>query len=122
MLDLLTLTSGEYNMRKLCALSNGIGGSRKGEKMCKITQEVGAKNTENRCKCGQSMNFGVLRTKIGCEANSRGRFGKCAQKKGPELWPDKRILHHDNAPALRDHEYLAKKSITKMDHHLIQLT
>jgi hypothetical protein len=37
----------------------------------------------------------------------------------PELWPDKWILHHDNAPAhdaLRVRELLAKKSITKMDH------
>jgi hypothetical protein len=37
----------------------------------------------------------------------------------PELWPDKWILDHDNAPAhdvLRVREFLAKKFITKMDH------
>jgi len=37
----------------------------------------------------------------------------------PGLWPDKWILHHDNAPAhdaLRVHKFLAKNSITKMDH------
>jgi hypothetical protein len=35
-----------------------------------------------------------------------------------KLWPDKWILHHNNDPAndaLRFREYLAKKSITKMD-------
>jgi histone-lysine N-methyltransferase SETMAR len=40
-------------------------------------------------------------------------------KKSPELWPDKWFLHHDNAlahDALRVREFLAKKSITKMDH------
>jgi hypothetical protein len=45
--------------------------------------------------------------------NSRGR---------PELWPDKWILHHDNAPvydALKVREFLAKKKIHyKMDHPL----
>jgi histone-lysine N-methyltransferase SETMAR len=41
------------------------------------------------------------------------------RKKRPELWPDKWILHHDNAPAhdaLSFCEFLAKKFITKMDH------
>jgi hypothetical protein len=33
-----------------------------------------------------------------------------------QLWPEKWILHHDNAPALRVCEILAKKSIIKMDH------
>jgi hypothetical protein len=36
----------------------------------------------------------------------------------PELWPDQWILHHDSASAqdaLRDREFLAKKSITKLD-------
>jgi hypothetical protein len=37
----------------------------------------------------------------------------------PELWPDAWILHHDNAPAhnaLTVREFLAKKSIMKLDH------
>jgi histone-lysine N-methyltransferase SETMAR len=41
------------------------------------------------------------------------------QRKRPELWPDKWILHHDNASAhdsLRVREDLVNKSITKMDH------
>ena len=30
-----------------------------------------AKNAKDRCKCGQSTNFGALRSKIRCESNSR---------------------------------------------------
>jgi hypothetical protein len=47
------------------------------------------------------------------------RLGESVQRKRPKLWPDKWILHHDNAPAhdeLRVREFLAKKSVTKMDH------
>jgi len=47
------------------------------------------------------------------------RLWESVQKKRPGHWPDKWILHHDNAPvhdALRVHEFLAKNSITKMDH------
>jgi hypothetical protein len=39
-LAVLALAYGEYAMKKLGFL-NGIGGSRKVEKMCKMTQEVG---------------------------------------------------------------------------------
>jgi hypothetical protein len=44
--------------------------------------------------------------------------GICSEEK-TEIWPDKLILHHGNAHAhnaLRVREFLAKKSITKMDH------
>jgi hypothetical protein len=37
----------------------------------------------------------------------------------PKIWPDKWILHHDNAPlhdVLIVREFLAKKSITKLDY------
>jgi hypothetical protein len=47
------------------------------------------------------------------------RLWKCVRMKRPGLWPDKWILHHDSAPAhgaLRVCEFLAKNSITKMDH------
>ena len=47
------------------------------------------------------------------------RLRESVWRKRPGLWPDKRILHHDNAPAhdsLRFREFLAKNSITKMDH------
>jgi hypothetical protein len=69
-LALLTVAYGEYAMKKSNVL-NGIGGSRKGEKMCKVTQEVGATNAKDGCKCGQSTNLGALRSKIRCETNSR---------------------------------------------------
>jgi len=44
--------------------------------------------------------------------------GMCLKKR-PRLWPDKCILHHDNAPAheaVRVHEFLAENFITKVDH------
>ena len=47
------------------------------------------------------------------------RLQECVRRKRPGLWPDKWILHHDNAPAhnvLWVREFLAKNSITKMDH------
>jgi histone-lysine N-methyltransferase SETMAR len=47
------------------------------------------------------------------------RLRECVRKKRPRLWPGKWILHHDNSPAhdvLRVREFLAKNSITKMDH------
>jgi hypothetical protein len=40
-------------------------------------------------------------------------------RKGPELWPNDWILHHDNAlanKALSVKQFLAQKSITKMEH------
>jgi hypothetical protein len=46
-------------------------------------------------------------------------------REGLELWSDKRIPHHDITTAhdaLRVREFLAKKSITKLDHPLIHLT
>ena len=47
------------------------------------------------------------------------RLRESVRRKRPGLWPDDWILHHDNAPAhdaLRVHEFVAKNSITKMDH------
>jgi len=47
------------------------------------------------------------------------RLWESVRRKRQGLWPDKWIRHHDNAPAhdaLRYHEFLAKNSITKMDH------
>jgi len=47
------------------------------------------------------------------------RLRESVRRKRPRLWPGKWILHHDSAPAhdvLRVHEFLAKNSITKMDH------
>jgi hypothetical protein len=47
------------------------------------------------------------------------RIRESVRRKRPELWNDKSILHHDNAPAhdeLGVREFQAKKSITIMDH------
>jgi len=47
------------------------------------------------------------------------RLWESVRRKRPGLWLDKWILHHGNAPAydaLRVCEFLAKNSITKMDH------
>jgi hypothetical protein len=54
-----------------------------------------------------------------CYLEMLTRLRESVRRKRPELWPDKWILHHDNAhahDALRVREFLAKKSITKMDH------
>jgi hypothetical protein len=68
-----------------------------------MTQEVGSQKLKDRCKCGQ--NTISLRKSVG--------------RKRPKIWPDMWILNHDSAPAhdvLRVREFLAKKSITKMDY------
>jgi histone-lysine N-methyltransferase SETMAR len=47
------------------------------------------------------------------------RLRESVRRKRSKLWPDKWIFHHDTAPVhdeLRVHEFLVKKSITKMDH------
>jgi hypothetical protein len=47
------------------------------------------------------------------------RLRESVRRNIPGLWPDKWILHHDSSPAydaLRVREFLAKNSITKMDH------
>jgi len=49
------------------------------------------------------------------------RLWESVPRKRPALWPGKWILHHDSALAhdvLRVCEFLAKNSITKMDHPL----
>jgi histone-lysine N-methyltransferase SETMAR len=47
------------------------------------------------------------------------RLREAVRQRRPELWRDACILHHDNAPAhdaLAVREFLAKKSIMKLDH------
>jgi transposase len=47
------------------------------------------------------------------------KFREFVRRKRSELWPEKWILLHDNGPAhdaLKFGEFLAKKSITKVDH------
>jgi hypothetical protein len=62
---------------------------------------------------------GQTNCKSKCYMEVLTRLRESGQRKRPRLWPDKWILHHDNAPAhdaLRVREFLAKNSITKMDH------
>jgi hypothetical protein len=54
---LLTLARGEYSVKNLGA-QNDKGGSRKGGKVCRMTQEVGSQNAKDRCEYGQSPNLG----------------------------------------------------------------
>jgi transposase len=89
---------------------------KEGEK-CKITQVGSQKYREQMQMWTKYTNTGALRSKIRCETNSRRRLQKSVQRKRPELWLDKRIFHHYNAPAhdaLKVCKSLAKKSITKM--------
>jgi hypothetical protein len=56
-----------------------------------------------------------------CYLEILARLCKAVCRRRPELWPDAWILHHDNAPdhdALIVREFLAKKSIFKLDHPL----
>jgi hypothetical protein len=71
----------------------GTGGSRKGEMMCKMTQKLATQKSK-----GQTMNLGVLRSKIRCETNNRRRLWESVGKKIPELLAESWILHHDTAP------------------------
>jgi hypothetical protein len=53
-----------------------------------------------------------------CYLDVLTRIRESVRRKRTELWPDKWVLHHDNAPALdvlRVREFLANKSITNMD-------
>jgi len=47
------------------------------------------------------------------------RLQECVRRKRPGLWPDKWILHHDNASAhdaLGVRKFLTKNSVAKIDH------
>jgi hypothetical protein len=64
MLVLLTLGYGKYARMK--------SSSRNSDEMLKMIHEVAIKDTNDRCKYGQSTNLGALRLKIGCKTTSRG--------------------------------------------------
>jgi hypothetical protein len=54
-----------------------------------------------------------------CYLEILARLREAIRRRRPELWPDAWILHHDNAPAhdaLAVLEFLAKKSISILDH------
>jgi len=69
-LALLTVAYGEYDMKK-SSVFEWHRRFKKGEKMCKTTQEVGSQKRKGQYKCGQSTNLGALRSKIRCESNRR---------------------------------------------------
>jgi histone-lysine N-methyltransferase SETMAR len=54
-----------------------------------------------------------------CYLEILARLREAVRRRRPELWPDAWILHHNNAlaqDALTVREFLAKKSIMKLDH------
>jgi hypothetical protein len=54
-----------------------------------------------------------------CYLEILARLREAVRRKRPELWSDAWILHNDNAPAhdaLAVQEFLAKKSIMKLDY------
>jgi hypothetical protein len=54
-----------------------------------------------------------------CYLEILARLREAVRRRRPELWPDAWLLHHDNAlahDALAVREFLAKKSIIKLDH------
>jgi hypothetical protein len=54
-----------------------------------------------------------------CYLEILARLREADHQRRPKLWPDTWILHHDSAPAhdvLAVQEFLAKKSILKLDH------
>jgi hypothetical protein len=72
-----------------------------------------------------NVNLGVLGENIRSYLEVLTRLWKSALRKRFELWTDKWILHHHNAPGhntLIFHEFLAVKSITKWAKHLSYLT
>jgi hypothetical protein len=66
-LTLLAVAYGEYAMKK----SNGIGGSRKGEKLCKMIQEVGSQKRKGLLQIWTECELWCLRSKIRSEASNR---------------------------------------------------
>jgi hypothetical protein len=87
-----------------------------------MTQEVGSQKRKGQMQMWTEYKQTVNQQ---CYLEVLTRLRESILRKRPELWPDKWILCHDNIPArgaLRVCKFLAKKSITKMDHPPIHLT
>jgi hypothetical protein len=107
------MANDEYTIKKL-NVTNGIGDSRKGKKMCKMTQEVGSQKTQRT-----DANVDRVQTLVGSDRRlgvkltaGKLNMGICSEEE-TKLWPVEWILHHSNASAhnkLRVRELLAKKS------------
>jgi histone-lysine N-methyltransferase SETMAR len=79
--------------------------------MCKTTEQVGSQKRK-----GQMQMWAEYEQRANQVLT---RLHESVRRKRPELWPDKWILHQVRGPAhdaLRVHKFLAKKSITKIDH------
>ena len=70
-LALLTEAYGEYAMKKSSVFEWHRRFKEVARRCARRPKKWAAKNAKDRCKCGQSTNFGVLRSKIMCESNSR---------------------------------------------------
>jgi hypothetical protein len=95
---------------------NGIGDSRKDAKVCEMTQKVGSQKRKGQMQMWTEHEQTVDEQ---CYLEVLTRLRESVRGKRPELWPDKWILHYDNAPkhdALRVREFLAKKSIINLGH------
>jgi hypothetical protein len=67
-LAILTVACGEYDMKKWrFRMAQAV----EGRARCAKRPKWAAKNAKDRSKCGQSTNFGALRSKVRCETNSR---------------------------------------------------
>jgi hypothetical protein len=91
-------------------------GSSSRESSCvRRSKKRAVRNARGRCACEQVANparlDGRLGVRLTAEESRRNLF-----RGRPELWPDKWILHNGDDPALWAWEFLAKTSITKMDH------
>lgn len=64
-LEILKIAYGEYAMKKLCFLNAQESFDAHNDSWWS------AQNTKNRCKCVQSVNFGVLRSKIKSATDKR---------------------------------------------------
>ena len=70
-LAILTVAYGEYAMKKSSVFEWHRRVQGRARRCARRPKKWAAKNAKDRCKCGQSTNLGVLRSKIRCESNSR---------------------------------------------------
>jgi hypothetical protein len=91
---------------------NGIDGSRKDEKMCKMTKEVGSQNPTGKMQMWTGYEWTVI------SGSADKVTGICLEEKirTPTWQADSPTWYASAHDASRVHEFLVKISITKMDH------
>jgi hypothetical protein len=72
--DWLTVAVKHWLWWKNSSVLNGMGGSRKGQKMCKMIQEVCSQQHKGQMQVWTELNLGLLRSKIKWQTNSRRRY------------------------------------------------